>query len=185
MLPAMLNRATMRVADTTEVSGRVTADSREKQIMRPIVRKWLALVAASVGLYLVLPDRGLAQQSITLGTLKGTYVTAQSGFITDSSGNLIPITIAGNTTFFGKGQASGVGAFLVPGQATATTITFVATYAVNPDGMSVSETTDQEHHLNTIFNFTLRLTAAPSRQFRPTAGIFAPGFLRGRRARLC
>jgi hypothetical protein len=27
MLPAMLNRATMRVADTTEVSGRVTADS--------------------------------------------------------------------------------------------------------------------------------------------------------------
>ena len=29
MLPAMLNRATMRVADTTEVSGRVTADSIE------------------------------------------------------------------------------------------------------------------------------------------------------------
>jgi len=31
MLPAMFNRATMRVADTTEVSGRVTADSRSRR----------------------------------------------------------------------------------------------------------------------------------------------------------
>ena len=52
MLPTMLNRATMRVADTTEVSGRVTADSREKKTMKPAIRTWLALVTVSLGLYL-------------------------------------------------------------------------------------------------------------------------------------
>jgi hypothetical protein len=61
MQQAMLNRATMRVADTTGVSGRVTADSREKQTMKPTIRRWLVLVTASIGLYLALPDRGLAQ----------------------------------------------------------------------------------------------------------------------------
>jgi hypothetical protein len=35
MQQVMLNRATIRVVDTTEVSGRVTADSREKQTMKP------------------------------------------------------------------------------------------------------------------------------------------------------
>ena len=145
MQRALLNRATMRVADTTEVSGRVTADEVNLDRFHNRIRKvcalgrtWLALVTASVGLYLVLPDRGLAQ-SITLGTLKGTYVTAQSGSITDSSGNLIPITIAGTTIFLGNGSASGVATFLVPGLKTATTVTFTATYSVNPDGISVSE----------------------------------------------
>jgi hypothetical protein len=61
MLPAMLNRATMRVADTTEVSGRVTADSRGKQTMKPTIRTWLALVTVSLGLYLGLSVCGLAQ----------------------------------------------------------------------------------------------------------------------------
>ena len=79
--------------------------------MRPIVRKCLALVAASVGLYLVLPDRVLAQ-SITLGTLKGTYVTASSvGYFadpTDPTGKrLIPTTSAGVEIFDGNGNAIG------------------------------------------------------------------------------
>jgi hypothetical protein len=113
--------------------------------MKPIVRKWLALVAAaSVGLYLVLPDRGLAQ-SITLGTLKGTYVSAQSGYITDSSGNLIPITIAGTTIFLGNGHASGVATFAVPGLSQR--VTFTATYSVNPDGISVSETVGNQNFI--------------------------------------
>jgi hypothetical protein len=75
MQRAMLNRATMRVADTTGVSGRVTADEVNLERFHNRIRKvwalgrtWLALVAASVGLYLVLPDRGLAQ-SITVATL--------------------------------------------------------------------------------------------------------------------
>jgi hypothetical protein len=106
--------------------------------MRPLVRKWLALVAASVGLYLVLPDQGLAQ-SITVGTLKGTYVSAQSGYLTDPSGNLIAFTVAGHETFFGDGNASGVVSFAVKGQPFQHRITFTATYTVNADG-SVSET---------------------------------------------
>jgi len=74
--------------------------------MKPIVRKGLALVAASVGLYLVLPDRGLAQ-SITLATLKGTYVGAATGTITIPSGQVVQITLAGVEKFFGDGTASG------------------------------------------------------------------------------
>jgi hypothetical protein len=61
MQHAVRNRATMRVADTTEVSGRVTADSREKKTMKPAIRTWLALVTVSLGLYLGLPVCGLAQ----------------------------------------------------------------------------------------------------------------------------
>ena len=75
MQRALLNRATMRVAETTEVSGRVTADEVNLDRFHNRIRKvcalgrtWLALVAASVGLYLVLPDRGLAQ-SITLARI--------------------------------------------------------------------------------------------------------------------
>jgi hypothetical protein len=63
MLSAMLNRATMQVADTTEVSGRVTADSKEKQTMKPTIRRCLALAIAFLGLYLALPDCGLAQNN--------------------------------------------------------------------------------------------------------------------------
>ena|SRR5208282_770 len=63
MLPTMRNRATIRVADRTEVSGRVTADSREKQTMKPIIRTWLALVTVSLGLYLGLSVCGSAQNN--------------------------------------------------------------------------------------------------------------------------
>jgi hypothetical protein len=115
--------------------------------MKPTIRTWLALAIASVGLYLVLPDRGLAQ-SITLGTLKGTYVTGSSvGYFTDpSTGNLIPITSAGIETFFGNGHASGVVTVAVGpvGGAPAQVfkqVAFTAIYSVNPDGVSVSETT--------------------------------------------
>jgi hypothetical protein len=47
MQRALLNRATMRVANTTDLSGRVTVDSREKQTMKPTIRRWLALVTAA------------------------------------------------------------------------------------------------------------------------------------------
>jgi hypothetical protein len=82
MLSAMLNRATMRVADTTEVSGRVTADSKEKQTMKPTILRCLALAIAFWGLYLALPDCGLAQNNqdqndqgtgINLRVPNGTY----------------------------------------------------------------------------------------------------------------
>jgi hypothetical protein len=150
---AMLNHATMRVADTTEVSGRVTADSREKQTMKPTIRRCLALAIAFLGLYLALPEGGLAQSvkgpPITLATLKGTYVGAFSGYMPDPSSptNLIPFAVAGTETYFGDGTASGVttfttknpdGTIFVLGR-----VTFTGTYTLNPDGVSFSETDTQ------------------------------------------
>jgi len=39
--------------------------------MRLIVRRWLALVTASMGLYLALPVRGLAQSDAVLASIWG------------------------------------------------------------------------------------------------------------------
>jgi hypothetical protein len=47
MLHAMLNRATMRVADTTDVSGRVTADNVNLEQIHYSFRKVCTLVASS------------------------------------------------------------------------------------------------------------------------------------------
>ena len=68
MQRALLNRATMRVADRTDVSGRVTADEvnldrfhNRIRKLRLIARTWLAAVTVSLGVYLGLPVCGLAQ----------------------------------------------------------------------------------------------------------------------------
>jgi hypothetical protein len=47
MQQAVLNRASMRVADTTEVSGRVTADEENLDRFHNRIRKVCALVAAA------------------------------------------------------------------------------------------------------------------------------------------
>jgi hypothetical protein len=62
------NRATIRVADRTDISVRVTADevnldrfhNRIRKV-RLIARTWLALVTVSLGLYLGLPVCGFSQ----------------------------------------------------------------------------------------------------------------------------
>jgi len=151
MLPAMLNRATMRVADTTEVSGRVTADSREKQTMKPNIRRWLALVIASMGLYLVLPDRGLAQNDqgsgIKLVVPNGTYVFRDTGYLLPNfpSGTpLVRLAAAGRVTYFPTsnlgGTTSGVVTASIDGQISSFTVN--GTFTVNADG-SVSATETQ------------------------------------------
>jgi hypothetical protein len=107
--------------------------------MNPIIRRWLTLVAAFVGLYLVLPDRGLAQ-SITLETLKGTYIAAQPvGYIT-INGNLTLISQSDVATFLGNGTFSGMAtvAIAIPGAPENFRSTFTGTYKVNPDGVSMS-----------------------------------------------
>jgi hypothetical protein len=118
--------------------------------MRLIVRRWLALVTASMGLYLALPVRGLAQSDagpgINLGTLKGTYVFNITGYLTDASGNLLPLSAAGRETYFGNGSTSGVTTFSIKGQAVQRRVTFTGTYTVNADG-SVSETDTQVNGL--------------------------------------
>jgi hypothetical protein len=59
MLHAMLNRATMRVADTTDVSGRVTADEVNLDRFHNRISKVCALVAAT----LILPALAYAQNN--------------------------------------------------------------------------------------------------------------------------
>ena len=124
MLRAMLNCATMRVADTTEVSGRVTADSREKQTMKPTIRRCLALAVAFLGLYLALPDCGLAQNNqdqndqgtgINLRVPNGTYPFQDSGYVPPTPGatTLVPLGAAGRLTFFANGTTSGLVSFSI------------------------------------------------------------------------
>jgi hypothetical protein len=48
MQRALLNRATVRVADTTEVSGRVTADEVSLDRFHNRIRKVCAFVAATL-----------------------------------------------------------------------------------------------------------------------------------------
>src|SRR5262249_35276174 len=117
MQRALLNRATMRVADTTEVSGRVTADEVNLDRFHNRIRKvcalgrtWLALVIASVGLFLALPERGAAQ--VTVGTFRGTYVSGFTGYFVDAStGNHTPFADVVRETFFGNVHATLVATF--------------------------------------------------------------------------
>ena len=64
------NRATIRVADRTDLSGKVTADEVNLDRFHNRIRKvcalgrtWLVLITACMGLYLLLPNRGLAQNN--------------------------------------------------------------------------------------------------------------------------
>jgi hypothetical protein len=134
-----------------------------------------------VGLYLVLPDRGLAQ-SITVGTLKGTYVTASSVgyFIDPSTGNLIPVTSAGVETFFGNGTAKGVvtvsvGPFGGFPARVFKQVAFTATYTPNADGVSFSETTSNSEmdHID-LYPTPDGSTIA---QIRTDAGVFSSSVL--------
>jgi len=183
MQRALLNRATMRVADTTEVSSRVTADEVNLDRFHNRIRKvcalgrtWLALVAASVGLYLLLPDRGLAQR-ITVATLKGAYVTSQTGTIT-VNGTVIPITLAGVETFFGNGTVSGVFTFdAIPGGSILSGLhsTFTGTYTLNADGVSFTQiNTDPTGEVNTEELYPT-LDGSTIASIQTTAGSFLSG----------
>ena len=57
-------------------------------------------VTPSMGLYLLLPDHGMAQnnqgqndQGIKLGVLNGTYSVHITGYVPDSSGNKVPLAV--------------------------------------------------------------------------------------------
>jgi hypothetical protein len=152
MQRALLNRATMRVADTTEVSGRVTADSREKETMKSTVRRWVALISASLGLYLGLSVCGLAQNDqgqndqgtgIKLGVPNGTYAFQDSGYVPPAPGatTLVPLEAAGRLTFFANGTTSGLVSFSIGGTVFSH-VRLKGTFTVNADG-SVSETETQ------------------------------------------
>jgi hypothetical protein len=106
----------------TEVSGKVNADSKEKQTMKPTIRRCLALAIAFLGLYLALPDCGLAQNnqdqndqgtSINLRGPNGTYPFQHSGYapaIPPATG-LVPLQATGQETFFANGTLTGLESF--------------------------------------------------------------------------
>ena len=114
-------------------------------------RGWLVLVTASMGLGLLLPDHGLAQnnqgqndQGIKLGVLNGTYSVHITGYVPDSSGNQVFLAVAGRVTHFANGTngtESGVATASVNGQLQTTT--FTGTLTLNPDGVSWSEIVTQ------------------------------------------
>lgn len=117
--------------------------------MKPTIRRWLALAIAFLGLYLALPDCGLAQnnqgqnhQGVNLGVPNGTYSTQITGQIPDPSGSgkLVPIVVAGRATYFANGTVSGVVSFSLNGQVQK--VTFTGTFTVNADS-GVSETDTQ------------------------------------------
>jgi hypothetical protein len=141
------NRATISVADRTDISGRVTADSREKQTMKPTIRTWLALVTVSLGLYLGLSvcglanDQGQNNQGQCDAGINGTYSVHITGYVPGPSGNLVPLAAAGRVTHFANGTEIGVATSVNNGQYQTTT--FKGTLTLNPDGVSWSETVIQ------------------------------------------
>ena len=110
-------------------------------------RTWLALVTASMGLYLVLPDRGLAENNQGSGIkLVGTYAFRDSGQVTvtlpgSTTPTVLPLEAAGRTTFFANGTLSGLVSFSLGGTIFKM-VPLTGTFTVNGDG-SVSETFTQ------------------------------------------
>src|SRR6516162_254206 len=149
---AMLDRATMRVADTMEVSGRVTADEVNLERIHYSFRNVCALLAAT----LILPALAYAQNNqgngpgINLVVPNGTYAVRDSGYVFFPPGSttLVPIAAAGRTTFIPTGTTnglvtgttSGLVSFSFNGQIQRRIATR-GTFTVNADGsVSLTET---------------------------------------------
>jgi hypothetical protein len=97
-----------------------------------------------MGLYLVLPNRGLANddEGIKPGVPNGTYVFTDSGYFVPPAvpSGQVPEAGAGSLTFFANGTVRGVSAFSFGGDVFR--ITSAGTFTVNADGsVSVTVTT--------------------------------------------
>jgi hypothetical protein len=111
-----------------------------------------------MGLYLVLPDRGLAQnnqgqndQGINRGVPNGTYSVQITGQITPpGSTTMVPLAVAGRATYFANGATSGVFSVSINGQVQRVTAT--GTFTANGDG-SFSET--DQNSLGATLHFSL------------------------------
>jgi len=167
MQRAVLNRATIEVADTTEVSDRVTADEVNLDQIHNRIRKVCALVAAT----LILPalayaqnNQGDDQGNAGFAIPNGTYSFRDDGQVTVTPpGSSTPITLliaaAGRITFIPTGtmngpvigKTSGVLTASINGQISP--ITIKGTFQVNKDG-SVFETEQQTGGPNALLHFT-------------------------------
>ena len=72
-------------------------------------------------------------QNITLATLKGTYVSAEEGFLTDAQGNQQPFSVAGHEFINGDGSAHGTVSYSIQGQIQQET-NYTATFELVGDG---------------------------------------------------
>jgi hypothetical protein len=162
--------------------------SKEKPTMRLIVRRWLVLVTASLGLYLGLPVCGLAQNDqglgIKLGVPNGTYVFTITGYLTAPaipSNSQVPLAVSGRETYFPNGTTSGVTTFSIGGQVQSR-VKFAGTFTVNADG-SVSETDTQTSGPGQVLHFDVYPTPDGNTltTIQRDLGATAAGFLtRGR-----
>ena len=173
MQRSVLNRAAIEAADTTEVSGRVTADEVNLDRIHNRIRKVCALVAAT----LILPTLAYAQNNqgngpgINPSVPNGTYSLTENGWVPATNPGQVPV-VNGQVPFAGAGRityiptgttnglafgtTSGVSAFSAGGQVF-TGVTFAGTFTVNADG-SVSATST----ILTPFQETLHFMLYPS-----------------------
>jgi len=167
MQRALLSRATMRVADRTDVSGRLTADEVNLDRFHNCIRKVCALVAAT----LILPalayaqnNQGDDQGNAGFAIPNGTYSFRDDGQVTVTPpGSSTPITLliaaAGRITFIPTGTMNGLVIGKTSGVLTASIngqispITIKGTFQVNKDG-SVFETEQQTGGPNALLHFT-------------------------------
>jgi hypothetical protein len=132
MQRALLNRATMRVADTTEVSGRVTADSIKHELYAKTQSSLWRLtifgfckVCSLVAATLILPalayaqnnqgdDQGDGRHGIHPGVPNGTYSFTDNGWVPANPNQhpvvdgQVPLAGAGRETFIPTGTTNGL-----------------------------------------------------------------------------
>ena len=168
MQRAVLNRATMRVAETTEVSGRVTADSikhelyakRQSSLWRLTIFgfcKVCSLVAAT----LILPTLAYAQNNQgndqgngRPGIPNGTYVLTENGFVPGQ----VPIAGAGRSTIIPNATESGgtlssVASYSVGGTVFIA-VTSTGTFTVNADGSILATSTTSQGETVQFIGYT-------------------------------
>ena len=201
MQHAVRNRATIRVADRTDVSGRATADSikhelyakRQSSLWRLTIFgfcKVCSLVAAT----LILPtltyaqnNQGNGRPGFNLGIPNGTYVFNITGLFTPTT-TLAPvaavtrITYTPNATGSG-GTTSGVASysFAPPGASTVlfTGVPVVGFFTVQEMAACWRPTYRRARHSKRCILFrTLHLTPTPLRSLRPIPERLPPGLAR-------
>ena len=170
MQHAVHNCATIRVAEKTDVSGRVTADSikhelyakKQSSLWRLSIFGFCKVCALAAATF-ILPaltyadnNRGDDQGDGRPGVPNGTYVLTDSGYFVPPSvpSGQVPEAGAARLTYFANGTLSGVGSFSIGGQVFSG-ITSAGTFTVNADG-SVSET------ITTSLGNVLHFTAYPT-----------------------
>ena len=141
---AILNRATISVADRTDLSARVAADEVNLDRFHNRIRKVCALAVVT----LIFPALAYAQNNQGnggSGIPKGTYVFNITGFFPPAPGAFVAAVV--RTTYTPNATGTGgttrsVASYSIFGGQLFTGVTVTGTFTVNKDG-SLSETYTQ------------------------------------------